>query len=230
MTTRTIRLVALLALLSLPSTVAPQARVVGASVRNPPPPLPYVERDVCPGEGCTLGRWLVCRELSVRQAPEPLAPEAFRLRPNTWVTAVAAEMRVERAGLLVFHDTVRFHDLEAPSDSGRRYTPADTLFPLFFTTEEGGYGAYWYRGQRIQEFWFGADLIGPDLPPGARLVRPSVTTWWVRIRRDGGTEGWLAMPARLDGFVGIFPHYEDPTRVARGCATSAGTRPPPRHP
>ena len=143
-------LFALVMFFARPSTTVAQTSVGGAAARDSPPPLPYVERNVCPGEGCTLGRWLVCRDLSVRQGPEPGAPEAFRLLPNTWVTANTGQMRVERAGLLVFRRTVRFHDLDAPpTDSGRRYTPADTLFPLFFTTEEGGYGAYWYRGQRI---------------------------------------------------------------------------------
>jgi hypothetical protein len=175
--------------------------------------MPYVERDVCPGEGCRLGRWLVCEAGTVRRAPLPDAPSAFALRPGEWVTAVASQMRVEAPGLLVFVDTVRFADLDAPPGHLEPlYTPADTLYPLFFGTEEGPAGVFWFRGRRIVEAWSepGPDPSEPYGPRGARWVRSSRATWWVQVRSERGDTGWVSLPPRVGyAFAGTKPHYED---------------------
>jgi hypothetical protein len=188
---------------------APSA-VVSGRHRNPPPPMPFVVPGVCPGEGCELGRWLVCRSEAVRSLPHRTAPVAFQLRRGEHVTAQAAEMHVDSAGLVVFTRTVRIVGLDAP-DNPTIYTPADTLYPLYWSSDEGEVGQYWFHGHQIAESWFGPDAIGQVVKKrGMHLVRRSYATWWVQVRTEQGRTGWVGLNGEdTRSFAGVTPHYED---------------------
>jgi hypothetical protein len=190
--------------------------------RNPPPTVPRVVRGACPGEGCEFGPWLTCTELVARAADAASAPPVFTLRPGDSVTALTGNIHVERAGLVTFMRTVRIRDENDPPDSpGRVFTPADTVYPLYYGTE--GYGAFYFRGREEGGVWFFPDssAAGTPTPDGVLLVRPHRERWWVQVRNSRGEVGWVdaswTPPEVAPTFVGVAPHYEDyPPRCPAG--------------
>src|SRR5205085_2022435 len=90
------------------------------SVRgNPEPAIPMVFANVCPWEGCEFGRWLVCDTLRARSHARDDAPIAFTALRGDTLLALTGNEIVERAGKLVFRDTV-----QVSADGARyRFTP-----------------------------------------------------------------------------------------------------------
>jgi hypothetical protein len=171
--------------------------------RNPPPLVPFVVRDVCPGEGCEFTEWLACVTYRAYAADSTSALVVFNLERDELFTALGGDLHVQSAGMVVFRDTVRAND----GSSTRVFTPADTLFPLYY---EGEGEIRWFLHGRAQtgDLFFpnGDDSVSSD---GKIVrVRPYRADWWVRVRNQKGQEGWLGPDGPPGGIVGIAPHYE----------------------
>jgi hypothetical protein len=209
-----------LALLGRAAAAQQAATGGGRDPRNPAPPVPWVARGVCPGEGCQFGPWLACTTLVARAAEGAMSRPAFTIRAGDSVTALTGNIHVEQAGVVTFTRVVRIASLDGPPDDpGRTFTPADTVYPLFYGAE--GYGAWYFRGQEDGGVWFFSDeSVGSSGPEGVVLVRPHRERWWVQVRNHRGEIGWVDASWRgPDGpppFVGVTPHYEDyPLRCPR---------------
>jgi len=162
-------------------------------VNNTPPPIPYVVKDACEGEGCdTRGVWAACSTLVVRSDKRPDAPMVFTIAPQEKFTAVTADVHVVVPGMVVFRDTIsnRANEGGDPVDS-IRFIPADTLYILNYIGE--GYLVWWYRGQaaRGYQFWGDEHYHGPDFPEDVVAIRSAKSVWWVRVRNTAGKEGWM---------------------------------------
>lgn len=162
-----------------PST--PQKHRDWGPINNTPPPIPWIVKNVCPGEYCSLGRWAACSTVTAYQEKRPTGA-AFTIVRGEEFTALTGDVHVDRAGIVVFRDTVSNNADEANGVDSIQFIPADTLFLL---NDQGeGYLNWWYRGRAAPgyEFW------GDD--PKVVLVRPSKSTWWVHVRNAAGREGW----------------------------------------
>jgi hypothetical protein len=176
------------------------------SRRNPPPPLPWIALDACPGEVCEFGKWAACTTVVVRTTKRLDAPVAFTLRPGERFTAVTGEVRVARAGLVVFHDTLT-HIAEAGDENQDTFHvgPSDTLYVLNYIGE--GVGVWWLHAQAdtgVLGWWGGTKKSGPE--PGI-LVRKTKEVWWVRVRNRAGKEGWVMPSYRT--MSGSAAHYDN---------------------
>jgi hypothetical protein len=174
---------------------------------NPEPPMPKIYKDVCPGEGCEFGEWLICDTLRVFAAAGDNPKTAFLLQRGDRITSLTGDVHVAQAGKVVFHRNVKV------SEEGVSYafTPADTLYPLLYGGEGGG--IWYFRGKESGGlFFFGnADQDATDIPvvagaSGYEVVRPIKSQWWVKVRAKNGREGWI----RPGGSIyGMSPHYEE---------------------
>ncbi|HJQ11357.1 MAG TPA: hypothetical protein VJ840_10040 [Gemmatimonadaceae bacterium] len=175
---------------------------------NPEPKMPWIYKDVCPGEGCEFGEWLTCDTLRVFSTAADDAKTAFLLHRGDKFTAVTGDVHIKQAGKVVFHRNVRVNE----EGMDFTFTPADTLYPLLYEGE--GFGSWYFRGKETGGvFFFGnADQEATDVPVfaggsgGYEVVRPINSQWWVKVRTKNGREGWL----RPGGSIfGMSPHYEE---------------------
>jgi hypothetical protein len=201
-----------LRLLVVSFAVIPARAVAQSGGRNPAPPIPMVIKNICPGEGCELGDWLACQDLTARTAERSDASVAFRVKRSTHIRALTANLHVTRAGIIVFRDTLRITDDDILGNDTLLLTPADTLFPLFYGSEGGG---NWFLHGKVT----GGPWIVPDLHTGYRSqkglvqTRRAETHWWVQVRNAQNREGWIDLgstdyPPPVN-IAGMFPHYED---------------------
>ena len=175
-----------------------------ASARNPEPRLPIYYRNLCPGEGCQFGEWLTCDTLRVLSDQNENAKTAFVLHRGDRFTAVTGDEIVTQAGMVVFTRDVKIDEEGIKLE----FTPADTLYPLAYTGE--GFGTWYFRGKEDESVWFFGNMepiegYGHDSKDGYRVVRPSDTEWWVKVRAKDSREGWTIPGGSI---YGMAPHYE----------------------
>ena len=175
-------------------------------VRNPPPRVPQVIRDICPEEGCQYGKWIACAPLAVHRAADSKSPVIFTLTRGTHFDALTGNLRVLRAGLVVFRDTVRITDDEILGPDTLVFTPADSLYPLFYGSE--GSGTWYLHGKDSMGPWFFPDAHNFwARRRGVVLIRSPIVKWWVRVHHAANQEGWF--DATNAPIAGSSPHYED---------------------
>ena len=153
---------------------------------NPEPTIPIVFADICPGEGCRYGTWIACKPIAVLSESRLDAPVIFALSRGDTLISLTGNEVVERAGKIVFRDTVRVR-----TDGWSRYlfTPADTLYPLAYDGE--GLGSWYFHGRLGAGTWFFNEYGHSQPDPGIVVVRAWLTRWWVKARNHDGKEGWF---------------------------------------
>jgi hypothetical protein len=150
---------------------------------NMPPHMPYVVDHACPGEGCSLGYWLACRDLSLRSAPRTNSPVVLRLHHGQKLLATAAQVTIERPGIVVFSDTLCVGKSEEPltSENSTLMGPQDTAFLLDYLGE-GQW--HWWRNGRIDEVYLPWSAVARQDPVNAaRTYAGSKAVTWSRNRR-----------------------------------------------
>ncbi|MDP9204361.1 MAG: hypothetical protein M3P12_02750 [Gemmatimonadota bacterium] len=154
-------------------------------VGNPEPKVPMVFTDACPGEVCTFGAWIACRSIPILSEPRRDAPVAFTLHRSDTLVTMTGNLIVERAGKVIFRDTVRVRG------EGQRYvfTPADTLYPLSYDGE--GEGRWFFHGRIRSADWFLQEWKDADHNPNVVIARELLTRWWVKTTNAAGKEGWF---------------------------------------
>jgi hypothetical protein len=161
--------------------------------------------NVCPGEGCSYGTWIACKPITALSEARSDAPVAFTLRPGDTLVSLTGNQVVERAGKIVFRDTVRVRTAEM---SRYLFTPADTLYPLAYDGE--GLGTWYFHGRVGGGTWFFNEGGARGQPePGIAVVRERITRWWVKARNHDGKEGWFEF---LSGMV-----WDPTSHYADGC-------------
>lgn len=174
-----------------PVAAVPHKRLDWGPVNNTPPRMPFIRKETCEGEGCTItGTWAACSTVVARADKRLDAASVFTIHPRERFTALTADLHVLEPGIVAFR---RPFTTTIPIDEAGlvdiTFSPADTLFVLNYLGE--GAVVWRYRGSTMvgDMFW------GSDRPPAARdtfgLVRPGRTVWWVRVRNTTGQEGWI---------------------------------------
>jgi hypothetical protein len=174
-----------------PAPVEPHKRLDWGPVNNTPPRMPFIRKETCEGEGCTItGTWAACSTVVARADKRLDAASVFTIHPRERFTALTADLHVLEPGIVAFR---RPFTTTIPIDEAGlvdiTFSPADTLFVLNYLGEGGVVWRYRGSTMRGEVFW------GSYRPAAARdtfgLVRPGKTVWWVRARNAAGQEGWI---------------------------------------
>ena len=164
--------------------------------------------DVCPGEGCHYGIWIACRPITALSEARADASVAFTLHSADTLVSLTGNQIVERAGKIVFRDTVRVRTEEL---SRYLFTPADTLYPLSYDGE--GLGTWFFHGRVGGGTWFFNENNARGQPdPAIVVARERITRWWVKARNHDGKEGWFEFKS---GMV-----WDPTSHYADGCPVS----------
>jgi len=158
-------------------------------------PLPLVEYNVCPYEGCQYGRWITRSPLKVFAREDDSSEIVVNLAPGDSFTALSGNIHMEMPGMVI-----------VTRDTGQ-FKRGDTVFTLSYTGE--GWYDVWYKGQSpwIEMFWTTDfegrtnkfdidDTLWNDV--AGILVHRALMIWWVRVRLPSGQEGWLRLVNTTD--------------------------------
>jgi hypothetical protein len=173
---------------------APRPHRDWGPVNNTPPPMPWVIKNVCPGEYCAFGRWAACSTVVTRRDKRPQAQPVFTIQPGEDFTALTGDVHVDVPGMVVFrHPYSNPGNPEGEQVDSIRFTPADTLYVLNASGE--GFLTWYYRGRAANgyQFWIGDPFHPGEAEPGdtAVMIRSPQVNWWVRVRNRAGQEGWI---------------------------------------
>jgi hypothetical protein len=158
-------------------------------VNNTPPPMPYIVKDACGGEGCVRsGTWAACSDVVALREKRLGAAVAFMIQARERFTALTTDIHVEVPGMVAFrHATSNPVRSEGDELDSIAFTPADTLYLLNSMGE--GYLMWWFRGQAGvgYQFWPTDTAV---------LLRQTKTVYWIRARNTDGQEGWIVFDYR----------------------------------
>jgi hypothetical protein len=154
------------------------------------PAVPYIEKGVCPFEGCQYGRWITRSPLKVYPREGDTSQVAFTIAPGDSFFALTGNIHMDRLGVVVVTKPLA------------QFSPGDTIYTLSYTGES--YINIWFRGQQlnIEIFWPTDDDIDfatinlndprwKDFP--ALMVTRPLMVWWVQIAYRNGQTGWLRL-------------------------------------
>ena len=167
------------------------------------PPQPFVEQGLCPGEGCTYGRWTaITTVLAIANPPpppyNPILPgrekPVFVVNPGdivtaetgTYVTLVPGRARIGKP-LRVSIQPPPGSPESANRNLGTMDLAADAEVFVYSSTE--GMHNAWFNGR-----WFTFEEI-----THGRVVERAKSIWWSRIRNKSGAVGWTDQHRAFDG-------------------------------
>jgi len=167
---------------------APRQHRDWGPVNNTPPPMPYIVKNACDGEGCLRpGTRAACSDVAALREKRLDAPGAFTIRGGEKFSALAIDLHVDAPGMVVFRQAMS----NPPGREGEQidsiaFTPSDTLY-LLNSLGEGDW-VWWFRGQLGQGYQFWRDIHQEG--PAVLVQRPKAIRW-VRARNAAGQEGWI---------------------------------------
>ncbi len=142
------------------------------------PPTPYIDKGVCPFEGCTYRSWTARKEV-------PLLD-----RPNGHHVIGRVH-----SGEVVLGITGEVHSIPVRVVATQDHNPDDGTYPaikkgkVFYLLHPCGEGvwAVWFNGRPgcIQSLW--EDSASPQM------------TWWVQVKTKDGLVGWAVSDRNFDG-------------------------------
>lgn len=149
------------------------------------PPAVYIDKGVCPGEGCSYKDevFVVLKPTVAYTFPSVKSARLFELIPGERVTALDSEVHTV-AGRFV----VKRHY--------KKYRPGDVIWVYTYLGE--GSFKVWYRGKMYVENlsfspWGGASgkRCEEDEDCWGELEKGLEMTWWLKVKNREGREGWV---------------------------------------
>ena len=194
--------------------------------RNPQPQMPYVKKAPCEGYCRYYKAWAACSTVTLRAAPHRTSKAVGVIPRGTRVRVLDGLERVERAGIVIFLDTLTYREHIETEDGPVypknakvwRFTPSDTVWLVDRVSDGDSEEEYtWYfRGKSVngQSFWTEAEYVEYERREGgdvsdekAILVRDRDYDWWVKVRTPDRRVGWIAFDdAQWSGTS----YYDDP--------------------
>ena len=180
------RRLAILLISSLIAGLAAPARGAEESVH----PAVYVDKEACPGEGCTYGTWKVLKESPLRARPDMTSRVVTTCRIGSAVSAATGEVHTAAGEFTV-------------TKKQGAFVPGDIIW------------VYSYLGEGSFKVWFGGRFMDQDLgfsPWGGsggsrceverfcwgQLKRELDMVWWVQIKNVDGVTGWTRETGNFD--------------------------------
>jgi len=141
----------------------------------------YVDHDICPGEGCTYGKWTVKegRVASIYAKNSTLTPEVASVFGGEVVESITGETHNLPYRVLLLDNF--------ESWQGKTYQPGDTIFVLTYLGE--GYYKIWHKG----EFSVTGLYSLPNTPNYKVLDKQYhqfKPVWWVKMKTKDNKVGW----------------------------------------
>lgn len=149
-------------------------------------PREFIDRGACPFECCVYRTWTTRKDTVIYGQPDRNARMIGRVKAGAAVEAITGEVHTKPGRFVVR----RRH---------AEYKPGDVLWVYTYLGE--GHFRVWWMGT-MQEVDLGFSPYGGS--SGARceesqqcwghLEKPVVSRWWVKVRGEGGLEGWSDQP------------------------------------
>lgn len=157
------------------------------------PPIPFIDRDVCPGEGCHFGRWIADEPITVYSVEGEPDRIAFVIEQDESYVAETGNMWIQRPGLVRITKAV---ELGSPVDDGT--APALTLSPGDTLAVLTRLGEGWYHVWRedavylVKVCWTrNVDPTSAQSQACGILIDECDCQWWIRVRNNAGDVGWI---------------------------------------
>jgi hypothetical protein len=153
------------------------------------PPLPVIDYNACPFEGCTFGKWKVMKDSTVYSTWRKGRTEITKLRAGEEVTALT--------GVHITHKPDRILMKQAIPDLGLK--PGDVVLRYMYLGE--GYANIWFNGA-----WHKSEDCSFIAEKGARNCADCLAVfteegdkeWWVKVKTPSGKIGWVLVPQDFD--------------------------------
>jgi hypothetical protein len=175
-----------------------------APAADSPPPVPFIDRDLCPFEsGCNFrDDWVAGSPLTAYATEGVATRVAFRIAPGEPFAALRADMYVTRPGIVVV--TVSHEaGCEPPDCAEAGFRHGEVVYVLSYRGEGSYLISHRGRLRVVEAFW-------NDNPPRHAVLREApVMFWWVLVRNRAGREGWLRLKNTAE--VGIM--FEEQIRL-----------------
>jgi hypothetical protein len=126
------------------------------------PPSPYIDVGACPFECCVYRDWRAEGKVALFDHPD--GRKMGELDQGEWVTALTGETHSMPLRIVASREV---------AEAGIH--PGDIFYVLHYEGES--YWKIWFKGKI-----FDAESGDPRFPK---------TTWWARVKRKGGSLGWV---------------------------------------
>lgn len=153
------------------------------------PPRFYIDKENCPGEGCTYkGPWTIQKTTPAFARPDARSPKLGRFIAGHSAVALTGEVQTIPGRFVV-------------RKAHEKYRVGDVLWLYTYLGE--GYFNIWYGGKMYPEamhFTPYGPARGCEESPDCwgRLVRTPKSTWWIKLKDQKGLTGWTT-EANLKG-------------------------------
>jgi hypothetical protein len=157
---------------------------------TPEPRLPVIDRNACPFEGCTFGKWIVKRETAVFDTWEQARKQLFVLQKGAVVTGLT--------GVHIVHEPDRIRILKLIPEL--QVQPGDVILRYMYHGE--GASDLWVKGQWKKEYDTGfvteLDNSGCLRDCSAKVISQGRKEWWARLKNRQGQMGWTKVEDQFD--------------------------------
>ncbi len=162
------------------------------------PPVPFIEKGVCPFECCQFGRWYAKSSLRAYEAEGDTSTLAFVIAVHDSFLAITGNVHMDKPGTVVVTKSVG------------SFEPGDTLYTLSYRGE--GFVDVWRDSTiaDVEVFWDCNDetdftRIDPQDPRWSEysgvLVSKPLMIWWVQVQNPKGQTGWIRLVnTTIEGF------------------------------
>ncbi|OLE10436.1 MAG: hypothetical protein AUG89_12330 [Acidobacteria bacterium 13_1_20CM_4_56_7] len=159
--------------------------------RAPKPALPKIDENACPFEGCQIGVW------TTREAVQLFSTWGLERKPVA--TIGKGEPVTAITGINITFAPSEIQVTAPIADYGLK--PGDMIFG-YMNIGEGNFNA-WFNGYWVEQF-DGSGITAPDgsgcrRKCNAKLLKPSVTEWWIKIKTKQGVTGWTTDSNKFAG-------------------------------
>lgn len=180
------------------------ASALKVSAQAPRPGQPFIERNVCEGEGCALTRACTLAPVRVFSTEGDTTRISFRLPRGDTVRTLEGHMHHRRVGAVLMLRDTTLRDRIA--DAEVRVSRGDTI-PLLSYSGEGSYFVWLRGGRRVMSAFFDNPREGgSSVGRAGKLLYETAGDWWVKIRDRRGREGWVKAGRDVIDLIG---HYGD---------------------
>lgn len=186
------------ALLAMSSKAAVPTRDAHASASDTPS-MPYVAQDACTFECCQYGAWRATAATAAVASTANGSKTVFTVKPGDMILAQRGIVITTEPGVTRVVRAVTLGYSDGGKEPELSLKPGDALITLYPMGE--AYDRFWYKGRLYaDQLDMPEDAFG-NVPFSGLLKIESRPTfvWWVQVRNEQGTVGWIANPREFDG-------------------------------
>jgi len=154
------------------------------------PPLPVVDYNACPFEGCSFRKWIVVRNSVIFSSWKEDRKPVSNLKKGEVVTGLT--------GVHITYEPDRIQVLQPIPEL--HLQPGDIILRYMYEGE--GFADIWAKGQWKKEydcsFITEKDGSGCMRNCSAKVIADGKKDWWVRLKTAQGSTGWAQVDDQFD--------------------------------